>query len=261
MSPDVLLQHALIPDWPAPPQVRALVTTRAGGVSRAPYDSLNLGDHVEDDPVAVAGNRELLERALNRLAPATAPLWLKQVHGVRVVEPPAEPTQRRLWIPEADAATTTQAGVPIAVMTADCLPAFFCDRAGTRVAVAHAGWRGLCDGVLEATAAVFPDPSQVLVWLGPAIGPASFEVGDEVRAAFMTHGPAAAEAFRPVAGKPGTWLGDLYLLARQRLASQGITAVSGGGLDTVTDSARFYSFRRDQRTGRMASVIWLAGQG
>lgn len=260
MSPDVLLQHALIPDWPAPPRVHALVTTRAGGVSRAPYDSLNLGDHVEDDPVAVAGNRELLERALNRLAPATAPLWLKQVHGVRVVEPPAEPTQRRLWVPEADAAATTRSGVPLTVMTADCLPAFFCDRAGTRVAVAHAGWRGLCDGVLEATAATFADPAQVLVWLGPAIGPASFEVGDEVRAAFMAHDPAAAEAFRPVAGKPGFWLGDLYLLARQRLARQGVTAVSGGGLDTFADATRFYSFRRDQRTGRMASVIWLAEQ-
>lgn len=260
MSPDVLLQHALIPDWPSPPQVRALVTTRAGGVSRAPYDSLNLGDHVEDDPVAVSGNRELLERALNRLAPATAPLWLKQVHGLRVVEPPAEPTQRRVWIPEADAATTTLTGVPITVMTADCLPAFFCDRAGTRVAVAHAGWRGLCDGVLEATAATFAEPSQVLVWLGPAIGPASFEVGDEVRAAFMAQDPAAGDAFVPSPGRPGAWLGDLYRLARQRLARVGITAVTGGGLDTFSDHERFYSFRRDSRTGRMASVIWLAGQ-
>lgn len=259
MSSTLLLQRALIPDWPAPAHVHALVTTRHGGVSQAPFDSLNLGDHVQDDPLAVAGNRELLEQALNRIAPASAPLWLKQVHGLRVVEPPAEPTQRRLWIPEADAATTTLPGVPVTVMTADCLPAFFCDRAGTRVAVAHAGWRGLCDGVLEATAAVFPEPAEVLAWLGPAIGPASFEVGDEVRAAFMAHDPAAAEAFTPVAGKPGHWLGDLYHLARQRLARVGVTAVSGGGLDTYADAERFYSFRREARTGRMASVIWLGG--
>lgn len=259
MTPDILLQHALRPDWPAPAHVHALVSTRLGGYSRAPYDSLNLGDHVEDDPAAVAANRELLEQALQRLAPAGAPQWLKQVHGVRVVTPPAEPTQRRLWIPEADAGTTTQPGVPVTVMTADCLPAFFTDRAGSRVAVAHAGWRGLCDGVLEATAAEFSDPADVLVWLGPAIGPQAFEVGAEVRAEFIARDPAAEQAFSPVQGKPGHWLGDLYLLARQRLARVGISAVSGGGRCTYSEREQFYSFRRDGRTGRMVSVIWIAG--
>lgn len=258
MSPDLLLQHALRPDWPAPAQVHALVTTRLGGFSGAPWDSLNLGDHVADDPEAVRANRDLLEQALQRIAPASAPLWLKQVHGLRVVTPPAEPTQRRVWIPEADAATTTLPGVPVTVMTADCLPVFFCDRAGTRVAVAHAGWRGLCDGVLEATVAEFAQPSEVLAWMGPAIGPQAFEVGGEVRAEFIARDPAAVEAFRPVADKPGHWLGDLYLLARQRLARVGVSAVSGGGRCTHGERDSFFSFRRDGRTGRMASVIWLS---
>lgn len=255
MTPDTLMQHALRPDWPAPAHVHALVTTRLGGYSQVPYDSLNLGDHVADDPQTVAANRALLEQTLTS---ATAPLWLKQVHGVRVVTPPAEPTQRRVWIPEADAAVTTQAGVPITVMTADCLPAFFTDRDGTRVAVAHAGWRGLCDGVLEATAAEFPQPEDVLVWLGPAIGPLAFEVGGEVRDEFIARDPAAAQAFRPVAEKPGFWLGDLYQLARQRLQRIGISAVYGGGRCTYTESELFFSYRRDGRTGRMASVIWIA---
>lgn len=253
---DDLLRHALRPDWPAPANIHALVTTRLGGVSTSPYDTLNLGDHVEDDPAAVASNRALLEQALQAIAPAQAPQWLKQVHGIRVFHPDAEAAVRRAQIPEADAACTTLAGVPLTVMTADCLPAFFTDRAGSRVAVAHAGWRGLCDGVLEATAAEFADLGEVLVWLGPAIGPEAFEVGGEVRAAFMAHDPAAADAFRAVPGTNDTWLGDLYLLARQRLARVGVTAVHGGGLCTVSDAQRFYSFRRDRVTGRMASVIW-----
>lgn len=257
MSPDTLLQHALLPDWPAPAHVHALVTTRLGGCSMAPHDSLNLGDHVDDDPQAVAANRALLEQALQRLAPAVAPQWLKQVHGTRVVTPPAEPTQRRVWIPEADAAVTTQAGVPITVMTADCLPAFFTDRAGTCVAVAHAGWRGLCDGVLEATVAQFAQADDVLVWLGPAIGPQSFEVGGEVRDEFMARDAVAEQAFVPSPGRPGRWLGDLYQLARQRLRRVGVEAVYGGGRDTHAERELFYSFRRDGRTGRMASVIWL----
>lgn len=258
MTPDTLLQNALRPDWPAPRHVHALVTTRLGGFSGAPWDSLNLGDHVTDDPAAVQANRDLLEQGLQRIAPATAPLWLKQVHGLRVVTPPAEPTQRRVWIPEADAAITTLTGVPITVMTADCLPVFFCDCAGTRVAVAHAGWRGLCDGVLEATVAEFAQPAEVLAWMGPAIGPQAFEVGGEVRDEFIARDPAAAEAFRPVDGKPGHWLGDLYRLARQRLARAGVTAVSGGGRCTHSERDSFFSFRRDGQTGRMASVIWLS---
>ncbi len=254
MTPDTLLQHALRPDWPAPAHVHALVTTRLGGCSRSPYDSLNLGDHVADDPQNVAANRALLEQTL---VSATAPQWLKQVHGVRVISPPPEPMQRRVWIPEADAAVTTLAGVPITVMTADCLPAFFTDRAGTRVAVAHAGWRGLCDGVLEATVAEFPQPADVMAWLGPAIGPQAFEVGGEVRDEFIARDPAADQAFRPVSGKPGFWLGDLYLLARQRLQRVGVSAVYGGGRCTYSESGLFYSYRREGRTGRMASMIWM----
>ena len=256
MSRD-LLAHVIRPDWPAPAHVHALVTTRHGGVSAAPFDSFNLGDHVQDDPAAVAANRAALESALNVIAPCAAPLWLRQVHGVTVVTPPLDPAARRHWVPEADAAQTDHPGVPITVMTADCLPVFFTDLAGSRVAVAHAGWRGLCDGVLEKTAEHFVVPEQVLVWLGPAIGPASFEVGDEVRAAFMAHDPAASEAFTAVPGRPGHWLGDLYQLARQRLARIGVTAVSGGGRDTLREQDTFFSFRRDGRTGRMASVIWL----
>lgn len=258
LNPDLLLQHALRPDWPAPAHVHALVTTRLGGVSAAPFGSCNLGDHVADNPQAVADNRALLELALQRIAPAQAPQWLKQVHGLNVVTPPSEPTQRRVWIPEADAATTTQAGVPLTVMTADCLPVLFCDRAGTRVAVAHAGWRGLSDGILEKTAAQFDAPDQVMAWLGPAIGPQAFEVGAEVRDVFLSHDRAAEAAFTRVDARPGHWLSDLYLLARQRLHAVGIEAVYGGGHCTWTESDRFYSYRRDSRTGRMASVIWIS---
>jgi len=255
---DTLLSHCLHPDWPAPAHVHALVTTRAGGFSPEPFTSLNLGDHVGDDPVHVAANRAALADALNRIAPAQSPQWLKQVHGVRVITAATDQVERADWFPEADAVTTSQSGVPITVMTADCLPVFFTDREGSRVAVAHAGWRGLCDGVLEATVAEFRSPADVIAWLGPAIGPAAFEVGDEVRAAFMTVDPHAEMAFAPAPGKPGHWLGDLYRLARQRLARVGVTQVSGGTHCTWTESASFFSYRRDGRTGRMASVIWMS---
>ena len=236
----------LTPQWPAPARVKSCVTTRAGGVSADPFVSLNLGDHVGDDPVAVAKNRQRLVSLLG-----CRPAWLSQVHGVAVAE--ASPD----LLVEADASWSATPGVACAIMTADCLPALFCDRAGTRVAAAHAGWRGLAAGVLEASvAALGCPPSEVLVWLGPAIGPQAFEVGGEVRAAFMAHDPAAADAFRVVPGTNDTWLGDLYLLARQRLARVGVTAIHGGGLCTVSDAQRFYSFRRDRVTGRMASVIW-----
>lgn len=261
---DDLLSHCLRPDWPAPTHVHALVTTRIGGCSKLPFNHLNLGDHVGDDPARVAHNRQALSAALNGLAPAQSPQWLKQVHGVRVITPPTDAAERDAWIPEADAATTTQPGVPVTVMTADCLPVFFTDRQGSRVAVAHAGWRGLCDGVLEATVAEFASPAaagtpaEVIAWLGPAIGPAAFEVGDEVRAAFMAIDPEALQAFVPVPGKPGHWLGDLYRLARQRLARVGVTEVSGGTHCTWSDADRFFSYRRDGRTGRLASVIWMS---
>ncbi len=241
------------PDWPAPSKVFAAVSTRQGGVSAAPYASLNLGTHVGDAPEAVAENRVRLLQALGQ-APAQ---WLNQVHGTVVVEAEADPARRAAWVPDADAVTTAQAGLPCVVMTADCLPVFFCDRAATRVAVAHAGWRGLCDGVLEATLARFSDPAQVLCWLGPAIGPQAFEVGAEVRAAFMAQDAGAEACFRP-APAAGKFLADIYALARLRLQAAGVSAVYGGDFCTVSDSARFFSYRRDGRTGRMASVIWLA---
>lgn len=235
----------LTPDWPAPARVRACVTTRAAGVSLSPFDSLNLGDHVEDDLQAVARNRQILTSALR-----CQPAWLRQVHGVQVVE--ANPAQ----VDEADASWSATPGIASAVLTADCLPALFCDRAGTRVAAAHAGWRGLAGGVLEATLDALALPAQdVLVWLGPAIGPQAFEVGAEVREAFLVSHAEAAQAFTPSLNV-GKFMADIYQLARIRLAARGVTAVYGGGLCTVSDQ-RFYSYRRAARTGRFASLIWL----
>lgn len=235
----------LLPDWPAPASVRACVTTRVGGASQAPFDSLNLGDHVSDDPLAVAENRR---RLVERLG--CEPAWLRQVHSPDAVRAGCS------QVLTADANWTDEPGRACAVLTADCLPALFCDRSGTRVAAAHAGWRGLAGGVLENTVAALALPAdQVLVWLGPAIGPQSFEVGGEVREAFVAQHPEAAQAFVE-SHNPGKFLGDLYLLARIRLAAVGVTAVYGGGLDTFTD-ARFFSYRRAPRTGRFASLIWL----
>jgi YfiH family protein len=239
----------IIPDWPAPARVRAVCTTRDGGVSVAPYASLNLGDHVGDDPVAVSENRSRLRREL-RLE--EDPCWLSQVHGTCTVD--AATVAGRC---EADASFAIEPGRVCAVLTADCLPVLFCDRAGTRVAAAHAGWRGLAGGVLEeAVARLDVPPGELLAWLGPAIGPDAFEVGAEVREAFVTHEAAAAEAFRPSPG--GRWMADLYALARLRLARVGLTAVYGGNLCTWSDPRRFYSYRRDGRTGRQASLVWLA---
>ncbi|MNZ95268.1 Laccase domain protein YfiH [compost metagenome] len=236
----------LVPDWPAPANVRACVTTRAGGVSQAPFDSFNLGDHVGDDLAAVAENRRRLQALLG-----CRPAWLSQVHGVAVVE--ADPAR----VAEADASWSATPGIACTIMTADCLPVLFCDRAGSRVAAAHAGWRGLAAGVLEASvAALSCPPSEVLVWLGPAIGPQAFEVGGEVREVFVAQHAEAAEAFVPSVN-PGRFLADLYRLARIRLAAIGVTAVYGGGLCTFSDDARFYSYRREPRTGRLASLIWL----
>lgn len=237
----------IVPDWPAPARVRALSTTRAGGVSTGPYAGLNLGNHVGDTPVAVLANRRLLRAAL----PAE-PLWLRQVHGTRVVDAAVASIGA-----EADAALSREAGRVCVVMTADCLPVLLCDRAGRVVAVAHAGWRGLVAGVLEQTvAAMAVAPGQLLAWLGPAIGPAAFEVGDEVRAAFVEADPAAVTGF--VAGAPGKWRADLFLLARQRLARLGIGGVYGGGVCTFSDPQRFFSHRRDRVSGRMATLIWIA---
>jgi len=238
----------IFPDWPTPARVRALTTTRAGGVSLGPYTSLNLGDHVDDDPVAVRRNRGLLRESCNL---PSEPLWLKQVHGNAVVS--------ALEVApgvEADGAFTDTAGVVLAVLTADCLPVFLCDRRGSRVALLHAGWRGLSAGVIENGVRALDVPAGGLVaWLGPAIGPESYEVGDEVRDAFVQSDPASVDAFR--ASSPRRWHADLYALARRRLNALGINAVHGGGWCTFRDRSRFYSFRRDRQTGRMASLLWI----
>ena len=236
------------PDWPAPATVHACTVCRGGGVSDVPYDSLNLGDHVDDDPAAVKTNRALLKQ---QLALPSDPRWLKQVHGVQVADAGVvlEPV-------EADAAYTHKAGVVCAVLTADCLPVLFCSKKGDQVAAAHAGWRGLLAGVLENTVVKLGEPSEnLLAWMGPAIGPKAFEVGDEVREAFVSLQNEASEAFQP--SPSGRWLADIYLLARQRLQRLGLTAVYGGDFCTYSDTHRFYSFRRDGVTGRMASLIWF----
>lgn len=234
------------PDWPAPAGVHALVTTRTGGASLPPFDSLNLGDHVGDDPAAVALNRQRLRAFL----PAE-PCWLKQVHGTAVAQ--ADGLRDAI---EADASVAFAPGTVCAVLTADCLPVLFCDRQGSRVAAAHAGWRGLAAGVLEASVAALQcESADIMAWLGPAIGPQAFEVGEEVREAFVHDLPATASAFVP--GPPGKWFADIYELARLRLARAGVGSVHGGGLCTYADAARFYSYRRDRTTGRMAALVWL----
>lgn len=243
----------LVPDWPAPAHVGALSTSRHGGHSEPPYDTLNIGNRVEDDPARVARNRATLLAACSG---ARSLQWVHQVHGVRCIDAVADSTDE----PEADASQTRTPGIGCAVGTADCLPVLFCDRAGSWVAAAHAGWRGLCDGVLESTLETFDGaPADVLAWLGPCIGPHSFEVGDDVRDAFCLADEAAAGCFRPLGDSPRQWLGDLPAIARQRLARAGVESVSGGNWCTVEDPGNYFSFRRDGVTGRMASVVWLAG--
>lgn len=236
------------PDWPAPRHVRALTTTRKGGVSLGPYEGLNLAAHVGDDPVAVRRNRQRLRATL---ALPAEPHWLEQVHGTQVVDAGT----KTLNCP-ADASYARHQGLVCAVLTADCLPVLFCDRAGTQVAAAHAGWRGLLAGVLEKTVATFTtNPDTLMIWLGPAIGPSAFEVGEEVRAAFLNVDAGSTCAFQP--SSHGRWLADLYQLARRRLATVGVHAIYGGGLCTFSDAQQFYSYRRDGVCGRMASLIWL----
>ncbi len=237
----------IFPDWPAPAHVKALQTTRVGGASKAPYDSLNLGDHVGDDPLKVAANRQLLSPYV-----PTEPLWLNQVHGIAVVD-----AAKASCLPDADASFTRANNAVCATMTADCLPVLLCDEAGTVVSAVHAGWRGLCDGVIEAAiAAMQVQPQSLMAWLGPAIGPNAFEVGPEVRAQFIAKDAQAELAFKPHYDK---CLGDIYKIATQRLNNVGLTQIYGGGLCTYTDAALFFSFRRDGATGRMASLIWLDG--
>jgi YfiH family protein len=236
----------LRPDWDAPASVRALVTTRAGGVSHGPYAALNLSERVGDDPFAVETNRTLLRAVL-----PGDPVWLAQVHGADVVDAAAVS-----GIVRADAAFTRARRVVCAVQVADCLPVLLADRAGTVVAVAHAGWRGLAAGVVERTVEAMRVRAEELVaWLGPAIGQDAFEVGEDVHAAFVGPDPGAAAAFR--AGAPGKWHADLCALARRRLAALGVASVAGGGWCTHAEPVRFYSYRRDGVTGRMAALAWL----
>lgn len=240
----------LSPHWPdASDKVGALSTLRAGGASVSSYDSFNLALHVGDDAATVLQNRARLKKLL----PAE-PAWLTQVHGNLVVD--AASVQ---GAPEADASFTNQAGVVCAIMTADCLPVLLRDRCGSVVGAAHAGWRGLAGGVLQNTvnAIRLAGADELLAWLGPAIGPQHFEVGDDVRAAFAHLGTQADAAFLAIAGKPGKYLADLPQLARVTLAAAGVTQVTGGNECTVSDPKRFYSFRRDRITGRMASLIWI----
>jgi YfiH family protein len=247
----------LHPDWPAPRCVRAGCTTRIGGVSAAPFSGLNLGRSSGDDIAHVLENRR---RALAALQAPAEPSWLRQVHGTQVVRAPFAETT-----PAADASFTTQAGVVCAVQAADCLPVLFCDDGGSVVAAAHAGWRGLAAGILEATVAALPtEPRTLMAWLGPAIGPEAFEVGAEVCAAFVAVDPSSAQYFRKADFRAASdqaavdkYFADLFALARGRLALAGVTRVYGGGISTHADAERFYSFRRDGVTGRMAAMIWL----
>ena len=262
----------LIPDWPAPANVRALCTTLAGGVSTGPRTSLNLGEHVGDAPEAVAENRSRLRAAIG-----VRPVFLRQVHGTDVVALDADTPEASGAI-AADACTTTEAGIACTIMVADCMPVLFTDEAGRRVAAAHAGWRGLAAGVLERAFSAFAlddaptigatagdaharGAPEVIAWLGPCIGPKVFEVGSEVKAAFEAHAAEASSCFKAGAA-PGKWLADLPALARQRLRAMGVEAVYGNdGSDawcTVSNSSQFFSYRREAGSGRFAALIWKA---
>ena len=249
----------ITPQWSAPSSVKALVSTREGGVSQKPFDSLNLGDHVGDDLKSVFTNRAIFTKEL-----PTEPIWLKQVHGTLV-----STSQRRYLnqdsLIQADASVTNIPGEVLAIMTADCLPVLFANAEGTVVGAAHAGWRGLCAGVLENTISELlnlsndKNPANIMVWLGPAIGPNAFEVGEDVVKAFKDSGsPIPINAFKAIDHKPGKFLADIYLLAKGRLETSGIRMISGGEYCTVTDQKQFFSFRRDGETGRFASAIWIA---
>jgi hypothetical protein len=246
----------LIPHWPGlPDNIGVLSTTRLGGVSAAPYDDgaggggLNLGTHVGDQPEHVSRNRAILCAGL-----PSEPVWLSQVHGTAVADLATVPPRQ---VPEADASLSTVPGKVCLIMTADCLPVLFCDADGKTVAAAHAGWRGLAAGVLQTTVAAMraAGAGELSAWMGPAIGPEQFEVGEDVRTAFQQQG--APDAFQPIAGKPGKYLADIYALARYVLQQAGVQQVHGGEFCTVSDPARFYSYRRDGVTGRQASLIWI----
>ncbi|RBW48209.1 peptidoglycan editing factor PgeF [Marinobacter sp. F3R11] len=253
MSSEAASSLTLIhPDWPAPENIHALCTTRAGGVSQPPWASLNLGAHVGDAAEHVLENRQRLADACK--LPVGAFGWLNQVHGTRVVDLSAGDFA---GAPDADASFTRVAGKACAILTADCLPVILCDQDGTTVAAAHAGWRSLCNGVLENLVARMELPGdRLMAWLGPAIGPQAFEVGPEVKAAFTGQYPQAEVAFSSLGARKGHYMADIYRLARQRLGMLGVKNISGGTFCTVADSQRFYSYRRDGVTGRMVTLIW-----
>jgi len=246
-----VLDACIAPDWPASPTVRALTTTRwLPGNSQTPYAAFNLGLRTGEDTEIVQANRRQLQRAFGLPSP---PRWLHQVHGARSLRLTAEVLEGE---PQADAAFTTENGVVLAVLTADCLPLLVCADDGSEIAAIHAGWRGLAAGVIESCLGrLRAQGARLLVWLGPAIGAVSYEVGEDVRVAFVDADAQAAPAF--VATRAGHWHCDLYALARRRLAALGVTRIFGGGLNTFADP-RFYSFRRDgAHSGRCASLIWL----
>lgn len=249
--------HYLLPDWPAPASVRAATTLRRGGHSTGAYSAFNLGAHTGDDPQAVAANRAQLRAELQLPA---EPQWLEQIHGDKTVQAQADGLVRT-----ADASFARAPGAVCAVLTADCLPVLLCDSTGSRVAAAHAGWRGLAGGVLRsAVEALDCAPGELMAWLGPAIGPEAFETGVDVLEAFFEsgqnpeHTEAVARCFRPHAQKPLHFLADIYGLARAELAQLGVEKIYGGDRCTVTERENFFSYRRDKITGRMATLIWLA---
>ncbi len=253
----------IIPNWPAPANVHALQTNRGAaasdarkmGFSLAPYDSLNFGSHVGDNPRHVAQNRQLLSELL-----PSEPVWLNQTHSINVVDAASVNC-----VPDADASFCMQKKVVCVVMTADCLPVLFCDKAGTIVVAVHAGWRGLCDGALEASidkacSAAQIKPNDLMAWFGPAIGPNAFEVGSDVRAQFMAKDAHAEAAFKASGDNQAQdkWLANIYQLATQRLNNVGVTQIYGGDRCTFTEKENFYSYRRDGATGRMATLIWMS---
>lgn len=249
------------PDWSAPNQIQAFCTTRSGGVSQPPFNTLNLGLNAGDDPAAVLQNRSIV-----RLHTPAEPLWLRQTHGITV----STPTSRRILIDEpfeADAAVSNVPNEVLAILTADCMPVLFASKHGDVIGAAHAGWRGLSCGVLENTTqemiALSPSLAvkDILVWMGPAIGSTAFEVGEDVLQAFASQPPAIlSKAFKSIAGAPGKYLANLYMLAQDRLESLGINQIFGGKFCTFNDPQHFFSYRRDKETGRFASLIWISGK-
>jgi len=253
MNNSLSVLKLLNPEWPVPPQVKAVVTTREGGISQRPYQSLNLGDHVGDDPKCVLSNRALLGKFL-----PNEPIWLKQVHGVKVITPDDR-------LDQADAIVTNKSNEVLAIMTADCLPVLFTSESGDVIGAAHAGWRGLCKGVLENTVREMQvlsgasSAKNMVAWLGPAIGPKAFEVGADVLEAYQDAKiPFPDQSFIAIPSKPGKYLANLYLLARSRLESVGLHQIYGGDFCTVNQEEQFFSYRRDGVTGRFASLIWIS---